>query len=258
MIEFDNLSLSFGDNPVLRDIDVAIAGPGLTVIFGESGQGKSTLLKLATGQIPISRAKGAARIAGEVRIAGRRLQDWRPHELSRTIGLCLQDVRMLPGSVGDNLIGPHRMVLPRLSAEARRAHAEEALGHVGLAQDVTLDRPAHDLSGGQMQRLSLARAIMLAPQAIFLDEPTSALDGVAGAKVVESVLALSKTRPTVVVTHDERIARLSGRVLFLGRPAAGAEGAEILADGPPEHVFGPRMRPELARIVTAFDGVGRG
>lgn len=257
MIEFKNLSLSFGDKPVLRDITVDIAGPGLTVVFGESGQGKSTLLGLATGQIPISRrGTDGARVDGEIRVAGRPIQDWRRHELSRTVGLCLQEVRMLPGSVGYNLLHPHKAVWPKVPAADRVKRARRVLEQVGLASDICLDRPAHGLSGGQQQRLSIARAIMQGPKAIFLDEPTSALDGVAGAKVVESIITLSKSQPTVVVTHDERIAKLSDRVLFLGRPTPDARAAEILADGPPDEVFGPAMRPELGRIVAAFDRIG--
>lgn len=256
MITFDNLSLSYGRAQILSRIDLTIARPGLIALIGESGKGKSSILDLATGQIPSDAARTSARggpcVTGEVRVRGRRVQDWAPHELRRTIGVCLQTPVMLSGTVEGNMIRPHRAAHKGVPHAERLRLAKEALAQAGLDPASLMTKRAADLSGGQKQRLAIARAIMQEPDALFLDEPTSALDDVAGAKVVESIMAISREKPVIVVTHDHEVARLSDRVLFLGTAEGETGGASLLADGPPETVFGPEMRPELRRIVDAF------
>ena len=214
--------------PILRGVSFALeAGPPALVI-GPNGAGKSVLLRLLHGLLAPS--GGAVRWAGESRGGGRMPRD----------AMVFQRPVMLRRSVLANAAYPLKLAgLPRAE---RLARARTALGRVGL--DGLADRPARRLSGGEQQRLALARASALDPEVLFLDEPCASLDP-AATRAVEDIVAGIAARGTKVVmtTHDlGQARRLAGEILFLhrGRLLEHAPAAEFFA--------GPRA-PEAAAFL---------
>jgi len=195
------------DTPILREIDLDSPCDGITVIAGPSGSGKSTLLRL------LNRLDDP--IAGTISWNEQDLTAWNPRELRRRVAMVFQQAPVFDGSVFDNL----RVALP----DVDQARAEHVLEHVALAPEL-LERTASDLSGGEAQRMSFARALLTEPDVVLADEPTSALDRAARTAVedlAESIVASGV--PIIWISHDtDQLRRLADHVLVLvdGRVAA--------------------------------------
>lgn len=195
------------DGPILRDITVDLPNDGITVIVGPSGSGKSTLLRL------LNRLDDP--VAGEIRWRGRLLTDMAPDELRRQVATVFQRAPLFAGSVLDNF----RVALPEID-EDRALHVLE---HVGLPTAL-LHRAAADLSGGEAQRMCVARALLTRPLVVLADEPTAALDGAARRTIEELARQLAtEGTPLIWVSHDTaQLRRLADHVLVIvdGRVAA--------------------------------------
>jgi len=258
-LSFENVSLSFGDRKILNDISFRLSGNDKVVsVVGPSGAGKSTLIKLGTIALQYHRdAAVAARnstphLTGEITVQGDNIEEKVPHMHRRMVGHCLQKFDMLPGTIGNNILKPLKLLAPHLSLDQRRQAARQALLDVGLA-DVRLDQHTRELSGGQKQRVAIARAIALKPKLLFLDEPTSALDPISSRKILDLAKGLSDNTTVVVVTHDLDFARASDRIIVLAeREGQKGSGASVVCDGPTSDVFGAAMSSELSQMVHAF------
>jgi len=201
----------------LSGIDFAVAPGEFVAVMGPSGSGKSTLLHILGG------LEGAS--AGSCRFAGRDLAALDDDERSRIraarIGFVFQSFHLLPQlSIAENA------ALPFLYGEGEaadaRARADAALRRVGLA-DRREHRPAQ-LSGGEMQRAAIARAIVVDPELLLADEPTGNLDSETGERILAILDELRDSGTTIVlVTHDAQVARHAGRVVTIrdGRIASG-------------------------------------
>ena len=215
---FEDVSVVLDGTTVLDRVTATVCGPGVTVVAGPSGAGKSTLLRLCNRlEVPTS---------GVVWFDGDDIAALDPIRLRRRVGMVFQSPVLFGGTVADNL----RVAAPRAGDPA----LVEVMRRVGL--DPTLvDRPARDLSGGEAQRLCIARALLTGPEVLLMDEPTSALDP-AHREVVERLarsLADAGT-PVVWVSHDpDQVRRLADRLLVLlgGRVASGAEADAFLRHG---------------------------
>jgi len=205
MIRFRNYSLYRDGIPLFVDLDIELNERGILAMLGPSGCGKSTLLKIATRLLepkPYRTGTSGWSAAGSVEVFGRPVQDWNATQLRRTVGLTLQKPWFPPVSVEDAVVRPLTDVR-RVGQTRARAKARDVLDQIGLLRDVPdLSTPANRLSGGQMQRLAIARLLALEPEMILMDEPTSALDPAAVATVEDAVSELAKKGPVVVVTHD--------------------------------------------------------
>jgi putative ABC transport system ATP-binding protein len=186
VLEMEGVSLQRGGRPVLRGVDLVVSGEGITVLLGPSGSGKSSLLRCFN--------RLEAPEAGVVRFRGRDVSALDPLALRRQVGMVFQRPIPFPGTVRDNL-----RVADPAAGEAAMA---EALLRAGLAREF-LDRRADDLSGGESQRMCLARALAAGPEVLLLDEPTSSLDE-ASRELVERTgrLLADHGVPLVWVTHD--------------------------------------------------------
>jgi putative ABC transport system ATP-binding protein len=192
-------------------------------ITGPSGSGKSALLRL------LNRFEDP--IQGEIRFRGAPVQSYDPLELRRRIALVLQQPVMFHGTVRENLL--RRPGGEQLSEAA----LVQALEEVGLDR-AFLDRNAMEVSGGEKQRISIARSLLGEPDIILLDEPTSALDPRSLHLVADLIGQLNRVRglTVIIVTHQpEMIHRLGGRVLFLDkghiiRETDAEEAARILEE----------------------------
>ncbi len=206
-------------DPILRSIDLVVPANGVTVLAGPSGAGKSTLLRL------LNRLDDP--LAGEVRWRGRALTDWSPTELRRQVAMVFQRAPLFAGTVLDNL----RVALADVDVE-RAAHVLE---HVGLSSGL-LDQEADSLSGGEAQRMCVARALLTDPAVLLADEPTAALDRAARGTVEDLGRMLADSGVAVIwVSHDtDQLRRLADHVIVLADGAVRAVGHLDELDASPD------------------------
>ncbi|HMJ74488.1 MAG TPA: ABC transporter ATP-binding protein [Iamia sp.] len=210
MVEARDLSLSFGATPALRGASVAVAAGELLAVMGPSGSGKSTLLHCLAGILVPD--------AGEVHLAGRRIDDLGEDERSalrrRRFGFVFQSGQLVP-----ELTAEENVALPLLLGGTRRAAAiAEARGWLErMGLDDLGGRRSGELSGGQAQRVALARGLVATPDVVFADEPTGSLDSLAGEQVMELLVGAVRDRGTtvVLVTHDARVAAYADREVIV-------------------------------------------
>jgi putative ABC transport system ATP-binding protein len=218
LYELAGVSLELDGTTVLDDVDLAIAAEGITVIVGPSGAGKSMLLRL------LNRLEVAT--GGEVRFRGEPVDDLDPLALRRRVGMVFQRPAPFPGTVRENLLVA--------DPDAGDDELVEALADAQLAA-AYLDRSADELSGGEAQRMCLARTLVTRPEALLMDEPTSALDPEARVGLERTARRLvDGGRPMVWVTHDlDQADRLADALVVLvrGRVADGAEREHFVSGG---------------------------
>lgn len=204
-----NLQKSFGKTQVLKDISFEVEDGEIVSIIGSSGSGKSTLLRCIT--------KLETPDSGEIRVDGK-------------MGLVFQNFNLFPHySVLRNITEAPVHVMKVQKEEAEK-EARNLLERLGLGDKA--DSYPHHLSGGQAQRVSIARALALKPKILFFDEPTSALDPELTGEVLKVIRSLADLNMTmVIVTHEMEFARdLSDRIIFMDQGV-------IAEEGTPEEVF---------------------
>jgi putative ABC transport system ATP-binding protein len=213
LFEVEHLSLSSagsGAQPparILEDVSFGVERGSALVLVGPSGSGKSTLLRCLN--------RLAEPTAGHVRFDGRDLHSLDPRDLRRRAALVMQTPVLFDGTVRDNL----RVRPVGTPGDFSDTRLTTAVVEVGLDAGL-LERDAATLSGGEKQRVTIARALLGDPQALLLDEPTSALDPPNAALVVETVSRLRELRrlTIVAVTHQTELVRqLGGCLLYLVR-----------------------------------------
>ncbi|WP_017526078.1 amino acid ABC transporter ATP-binding protein [Pseudomonas fluorescens] len=231
LIEFQGFNKFFGEQQVLKGIDLSVHSGEVVVILGPSGCGKSTLLRCLNG-LEVAHS-------GSLRLAGKELldktTDWR--QVRQDIGMVFQSYHLFPHmSVLDNiLLGPLK-VQKRNPREARE-QAEQLLARVGLADK--RDAFPRQLSGGQQQRIAIVRSLCMNPQVMLFDEVTAALDPEMVKEVLEVIQGLAREGMTLlIVTHEMAFARaVADRVVFM-------EAGRILEHNTPEAFF---TNPQTAR-----------
>ena len=236
LIEITDVHKRFGENEVLKGIDLDIDKGEVIAIIGKSGSGKSTLLRCINGLETIN--------AGTISVGGVQLSDEEKQlrALRQKVGMIFQQFNLFPHlSAGRNVMLAQTVVKKTPKDEARRV-AEEMLDRVGLAH--RFDALPEELSGGQQQRVAIARALAMKPAALLCDEITSALDPELVAEVLQVVRRLAQEGMTLItVTHEMNFAReVCSRVVFmhLGR---------VHEIGRPEEVFGAPKTPELRQFL---------
>lgn len=223
LLEVRNLGVSFRGRAILKDVSFAVPAQRLTAVLGPSGAGKSTLLR-ALNRL-LEETEGFT-IEGEALLWGRDTLDPAvdPDYLRRCLGLVSQKPVVFPLSIRDNVLFGVKHL--RLAPRARwDAIVEEALQAVGLWDEARdrLHETARSLSVGQQQRLCIARALAVRPEALLLDEPTSALDFRAAERIESLLVSLKRRCTLVLVTHDlGQAARLAEHAVYLQPDAAGA------------------------------------
>jgi putative ABC transport system ATP-binding protein len=210
LVEARDVAKSFGKTPALRGASVAVSPGEILAVMGPSGSGKSTLLHCLAGIFTPDR--------GEVRFDGQRLDTLGEAErtkLRRTaFGFVFQFGQLVPElTTADNVALP--LLLNRVRRRAAYKTAQAWLDRLGIA-DKGGNRTG-ELSGGEAQRVAVARALAVGPKVIFADEPTGSLDSLAGEKVMDLLTGLAREAGTtvVLVTHDARVAAYADRVVMV-------------------------------------------
>lgn len=230
LFRFDAVSVVGSSGVRLSDVTFDIPPTGITALVGPSGSGKSTLLRLCNRlEVPSS---------GAVLYRGKALSQFNPLELRRQVGMVFQRPVLFAGSVRDNLA--------EADGAAGQERFEAVLSRAALDGSY-LDRPGTELSGGEAQRVCLARSLIADPDVLLMDEPTSSLDGAAVSRLERLGRSLADSGiPIVWVSHDLRqVKRIADQVSIL-------VGGSVRFVGDPHDL--PRDGdPELIRFLEATD-----
>ncbi len=210
LIEACDISLSFGATPALRGASVAAEPGEIVAVMGPSGSGKSTLLHCLAGILVPG--------AGQVRFRGERVDTW--DETARSTfrrdhcGFVFQFGQLVP-----ELTAEENVALPLLIGGVRRGLAlEQARSWFDRLDLAGLEgRRSGELSGGQAQRVALARGLVADPAVLFADEPTGALDSLAGERVMELLVSSARDKgiTVILVTHEARVAAYADREVIV-------------------------------------------
>lgn len=216
-IEFDNVSFSYGNSPVLENVSFVLEPGGTTAIVGPSGSGKSTILSLIAGLHQPT--------AGRVLIDGVDAATLDAETRRAATSVVFQHPYLFDGSIRDNIaVGDPEADTDRLARAMRLARVDELTGRLPDGEASKVGEAGAALSGGERQRVSIARALVKPAPVLLVDEATSALDNENEAAVVDALTADLQARTRVIVAHRLASIRHADRVLFL-------DGGRIVEDG---------------------------
>ena len=213
IFELQDVSVFYGDQKAVDSVSMEIQRNQITALIGPSGCGKSTLIRCLNRMndlIPTARVDGKV-MYHDQDLYGR---DIDPVEVRKRIGMVFQKPNPFPKSIFDNVaFGPRILGMDDVDDRV-----EHALKRAALWDEVSgrLDSNAYGMSGGQQQRLCIARAIAVDPDVILMDEPCSALDPISTGKIEDLMMELKEDYSIVIVTHNmQQAARVSDRTAFL-------------------------------------------
>jgi ABC-type polar amino acid transport system ATPase subunit len=238
MIEIENVRKSFGPLEVLKGINLTVTKGEVLTVIGGSGSGKSTLLTCINGLEPID--------SGKIRLDGTEVhaKSTDLNKLRQKVGIVFQQWNAFPHlTVLENvMLAP--MKVRGMSKDRAEEIAVKQLTHVGLAEKLSVF-PSR-MSGGQQQRMAIARALAMSPEYMLFDEVTSALDPMLVGEVLDTLRMLASEGMTMIcVTHEMKFAReVSDRVAFFHQGVM-AEIAE------PDRLFTAPQHPETVKFLAA-------
>jgi phospholipid/cholesterol/gamma-HCH transport system ATP-binding protein len=240
LIEVRELTVQFGSQQVLRDINLKIPAGQTVALLGESGCGKTVLIKSIIGLV--------TPVAGKVLFDDfdmHRLNDRQMSQLRLRFGFVFQNAALFDSmTIGQNVAFPLRQHGRYTQAEIRE-EVLSRLSEVGLPDGVVYKKPA-ELSGGMRKRVGLARALIMKPEIIMYDEPTTGLDPIMSDVINELILRTRRRNAvtSIVVTHDMNTARkVADRIIMLyPLSRLGRDESQIIFDGSPEELENVRDR----------------
>ncbi|WJG28876.1 amino acid ABC transporter ATP-binding protein [Vibrio furnissii] len=238
LVSVEQVHKYYGENHVLKGVDLKINPGEVVSIIGRSGSGKSTLLRCMNGLEDYQE--------GVIIVDSQAVEndDYKLRLLSRSVGMVFQSFNLFPHmTVGENVMLAPKLVLKK-SSEACETLARELLDKVGLADK--FDAYPTNLSGGQQQRVAIARSLAMNPKVLLCDEITSALDPELVGEVLKVLEQLKAEGMTLIlVTHEMNFARDVGdRVVFMNQ-------GKVWETGPSEAVFATPQTPELQSFLSA-------
>lgn len=245
IMEVENVKLSYGDFEALHGITLAFPEKKLTALIGPSGCGKSTFLRcLNRMNDDIDNIK----ITGKILLEGQDIYRTRLDlvALRKKVGMVFQQPTPFPFSVFDNVAYGLRVAGVK-DKDLIEHRVEESLKQAAIWQETkdSLQRNALAFSGGQQQRICIARALAVRPEVVLLDEPTSALDPISSSEIEETLIGLKKKYTFIMVTHNlQQASRVSDQVAFL-------MNGELIESGSTEQMF---LSPEKEITSNYLNG----
>lgn len=236
LITINQVQKYYGDNHVLKGVDLDIDMGQVISIIGRSGSGKSTLLRCING------LEGYQ--DGSIKLGGMTItdRDSQAREISRSVGMVFQSFNLFPHKTVLQNLTMAPMKLRHISKHEAEERALQLLKKVGLSEKVNV-YPSM-LSGGQQQRVAIARALAMQPNIMLFDEPTSALDPEMIGEVLDVMVKLAQEGMTMVcVTHEMGFAReVADRIVFMDQ-------GQILEVAPPAKFFSDPEHPRLQQFL---------
>jgi osmoprotectant transport system ATP-binding protein len=263
MIEIDRVSKAYGDRTVVDDLSLTVPEGAFCVLLGPSGCGKSTTLRMINRLVPFD--------AGAIRVGGRDVRAVPPEELRRRIGYAIQSIGLFPHwRVEDNIATVPRLL--RWPRQRVRNRVTELLQLLRLDPETYRGKYPHQLSGGEQQRVGVARALAGEPEVLLMDEPFAAVDPVTRGALQDEMLRIHReTQKTIVfVTHDieealrlasviavmerGRLAQWGTPIEILEKPASAFVAEFVGGDGAELKLLGLRRVADRLRLGEPADG----
>ena len=240
ILRVDDIHKNFGDREILHGISFAVKKGETIVFIGPSGTGKSTLLRCINQLTEPDRGR-VFLDNEEITCCGQRISGYR-----QRIGMVFQNFNLFDHLTAVENVEIAPIKVRKMKKEDARAKAMEELKRVGMAD--WADHYPAELSGGQAQRVSIARCLAMDPEVILFDEPTSALDPELTREVLEVMKDLARSGMTMlVVTHEMGFARsVASRVIFM-------EGGQIVEQGPPSEIMNNPKHPRTREFIGRID-----
>ncbi len=224
IISIKNLSKSFGEHDVLKDVNLTVNKGEDLVILGRSGSGKSVTIKCLVGLVEADK--------GEIKVFDidiTKLKNQELNDIRSRIGFMFQNGALYDSmSVRQNLSFTLKHHTREVADDEIEKQIIEALTNVGLEDSI--DKMPAELSGGMRKRIALARTLIIQPEIILYDEPTSGLDSITSREISELILSVQKKYKTasIIITHDMACAKLTGnRIMILKEGVIHAEGTYV-------------------------------
>jgi phosphate transport system ATP-binding protein len=247
VLKIEKFGASFGEQTILKDINLSFSRNTLTAIMGPSGCGKTTLIRCINRMHELV---PNARVSGKILLDNLDVYNTDPIIVRRQIGMVFQRPNPFPTmSIYDNVVAGYNLNGIKLRREEMDQTVEESLRKAALWEEVkdALHRKGSFLSGGQQQRLCIARALAMHPEVLLLDEPTSALDPKSTAHIEELVSELKNAVTIIQVTHNiAQAARVSDFTAFIYL-------GELVEFGPTGRMFtGPKDKRTEEYLTGKF------
>lgn len=247
MVKLENIHKSFGENHILKGVDLDIKKGEVVVILGPSGSGKTTLLRTINFLDP---ADEGSITVNDFKVDAKKHNKAEVIELRRKTAMVFQNYNLFANKTILENVMEGLVTVKKFKKSDAEEMSKNILNKVGLSE--RYDFYPSQLSGGQQQRAGIARALILDPDVILFDEPTSALDPELVGEVLNTIKNVAQTGITmIVVTHEIAFAKeVATRVIFM-------EGGKVVEQGPPEEILvnpkEPRTQQFLSRITNVND-----
>lgn len=231
--QLSNVSFKYSESSklVLKNINVDLGDASVVALVGKNGEGKSTLIRILLGL--------EQNYTGTVRLGGKDLRNYVPRELRKQIGIVVQDTVLLSGTIAENVGAGLAVDDDRLKNALDWVEARDFVDALPNGEQTELIANGNNLSGGQRQKLSLARSIIRDPKIVLWDEPTSFLDSESAASLERRLLSWGRNRLSLIVTHNLSTAKACDRILVLS-------GGGIVGDG---------NHDELLKACPVYEGL---
>lgn len=209
IVMFNNVSFSYKNKRnTLKNISFNIINGHQIIIVGESGCGKSTVFKLITNFYN--------NYTGDIELFGKDIREWNLEKLRNQISIVSQDVNLFPGTIKENIsFGKNNSYMEEIVQAAKKANAHEFIMKLPNGYDTVLEENASNLSGGEKQRIAIARAVIKNSPILLLDEATSALDSDSAQKVQVALNNLMEGKTTLIITHKLESIKASDDIVFI-------------------------------------------